>query len=87
MRESLNKIVESERLVEQLGKELRYTREIVVGELAGWTEWRAKVGRQAVRGFVAAMVVRERERGKGLERCLRTLREANQVGVASSESG
>jgi Vacuolar sorting protein 9 (VPS9) domain/Ankyrin repeats (many copies)/PX domain len=90
MRELVNKIVESERLVEQLGKELRYTREIVVGELAGWTEWREKVGRQAIRGFVAAMVVREREGGKGLERCLRSLREANQVGgmiVASSESG
>ena len=31
--------------VERLGKELRYVQEVVVGELAGWNDWRGKLGR------------------------------------------
>jgi len=78
LKETERKIAEGENQVLELGKELRYAHEVVVGELAGWTAWREKVGKQAIRGFVRGMIVRERERYKGLGRCLRALREANE---------
>lgn len=70
------KIVDGEKEVERLGKELRWTQGVVAGELAGWTAWREKVGAEAITTFVKGMVIKERERGKALERCLRALREA-----------
>jgi ankyrin repeat protein len=73
--ELLKKIEKGETVIERLGKELWYTLQVVAGELAGWQAWKVEVGRTAVRSFVKEMVVRERERGKGLERCLRRLRE------------
>lgn len=76
MRETEDKIAQDEKDVERMSRELRWTTEVVVGELAGWTAWREKVGREAVKRFVRGMVVKEKERGKGLERCLRALREA-----------
>ena len=77
LRETERKIAEGEREVVRLGQELRYTQEVVVGELAGWTEWREKMGKESVRAFVKGMVVKERERGRGLVRCLRALREGS----------
>lgn len=76
MKDTESKIAQSERDVERMSRELRWTTEVVVGELAGWTAWREDVGRETVKRFVRGMVVREKERGKGLERCLRALREA-----------
>ena len=73
MRETENKILKGEESIERLGRELAYTREVVVGELAGWTEWRERVGREMVGAFVRGVVVRERERLRGLERCLAAL--------------
>jgi ankyrin repeat protein len=64
--------------IERLGKEVAYSREVVAGELAGWTAWRVGVGRASVRRLVGEMVVRERERGRGLERALRALREGKE---------
>jgi Vacuolar sorting protein 9 (VPS9) domain/Ankyrin repeats (many copies) len=76
MKESEAKIAQGERDVERMSRELRWTTEVVVGDLAGWTAWREKVGREAVKRLVRGMVVKEKERGKGLERCLRALKEA-----------
>jgi Vacuolar sorting protein 9 (VPS9) domain/Ankyrin repeats (many copies) len=76
IKDTESKISQGEREVEKMSRELRWTTEVVVGELAGWTAWREDVGREAVKRFVRGMVVREKERGKGLERCLRALREA-----------
>ena len=75
MRDAEKRILESDILIESLGKELRYTQEVVVGELAGWTEWRGQAGREGVKDFVKKTVVRERERFNGLKRMLRQLRE------------
>jgi hypothetical protein len=77
MKDSERKIAEGEQEIVQMGKELRYSQEVVLGELAGWTDWREKVGKEAVRAFVRGMVVKEKERYKGLQRCLRKLKEAN----------
>lgn len=54
-----------------MGRELRYTQQVVAGELAGWQEWRAKTLRRAVRDLVEGMVVVERERLKGMMRAMR----------------
>ncbi|PWY83215.1 VPS9 domain protein [Aspergillus sclerotioniger CBS 115572] len=69
------KIQESETQIARLSREITWNKDVVVGELAGWTTWREKVGRDAIRSFVRATLVRERERGKRLERCLRGVRE------------
>ena len=57
-----------------LGRELRYSQEIVVGELAGWNDWREDWGREEMRRLARAVVVRERERLKGMQRVLRVLK-------------
>ena len=77
MKDSERKIAEGERKIAQLGKELRYSQEVVLGESAGWTEWREKFGKEAVRTFVRGMLVKEKERYKGLQRCFRKLKEVD----------
>ncbi|EAW07847.1 putative VPS9 domain protein [Aspergillus clavatus NRRL 1] len=71
------KIQESEAQIGRLSREIAWNKDVVVGELAGWTSWRERVGRDAIRTFVRTTLVRERERGKRLERCLNRLRELN----------
>jgi ankyrin repeat protein len=78
IKESERKIADGEQEIVMLGKELRYMQEVVLSDLAGWTEWREKVGKEAVRMFVKGMVVKEKERYKGLQRCLRKLNEAKE---------
>jgi len=73
-REKEEKVRKGEEEREELGKELRYTQQIVASELAGWQEWRAREARRAVRDLVRGMVVRERARLEGMERALRRLR-------------
>ncbi|RLL94078.1 hypothetical protein CFD26_101225 [Aspergillus turcosus] len=71
------KIQESEVHIGRLSREISWNKDVVVGELAGWTSWREKVGREAIRAFVRSTLVRERERGKRLERCLNRIHEMN----------
>ncbi|KAK2795351.1 hypothetical protein FQN50_009742 [Emmonsiellopsis sp. PD_5] len=75
MRDLEQKITDTTAEVEQLEKEISWNKDVVVGELAGWTAWREKVGRQAIKAFVKTTLVREKERGRRLERCLRSVRE------------
>lgn len=75
MKDTESQIAQGEKDTQKKSRELRWTTEVVVGELAGWTAWREQVGREAVKRLVQGMVVKEKERGKGLERCLRALRE------------
>jgi small subunit ribosomal protein S11 len=71
------KIRDGESESNSLAKEVSWNKDVVVGELAGWTSWREKVGRDAIRAFVKDTLVREKERGKRLERCLRSVRDMN----------
>jgi len=75
MRDLENKINEYEAQTAQLSREITWNKDVVVSELAGWTSWRDKVGRDAIKAFARDMLVRERERGKRIERCLRSVRE------------
>lgn len=75
VRDLEQKIHDGEVQASRLAREVSWNKDVVVGELAGWTTWREKVGRDAIRAFVKDTIVREKERGKRLERCLRTVRE------------
>ncbi|OOQ85283.1 VPS9 domain protein [Penicillium brasilianum] len=75
VRDLEQKIRDGELQSSRLAKEVTWNKDVVVGELAGWTTWREKVGRDAIRAFVKDTLVRERERGKKIERCLRSIRE------------
>jgi hypothetical protein len=76
-REKEEKVRKGEEEREELGKELRYTQQVVASELAGWQEWRAREARKAVRDLARGMVVRERTRLEGIQRALRRLRVEN----------
>jgi small subunit ribosomal protein S11 len=76
VRDLQQKIRDGEIQASRLAREITWNKDVVVGELAGWTTWREKVGRDAIRAFVKNTLVREKERGKRLERCLRSVREA-----------
>ncbi|KAJ5118158.1 uncharacterized protein N7515_010381 [Penicillium bovifimosum] len=75
VRDLEQKIRDGESESARLAKEISWNKDVVVGELAGWTSWREKVGRDAIRAFVKDTLVREKERGKRLERCLRSVRD------------
>lgn len=75
VRDLEQKIRDGEAQASRLAREVSWNKDVVVGELAGWTTWREKVGRDAIRTFVKDTLVREKERGKRLERCLRSVRE------------
>lgn len=77
IRDLEQKIQDGESESTRLAKEVSWNKDVVVGDLAGWTSWREKVGRDAIRAFVKDTLVREKERGKRLERCLRSLRDMN----------
>lgn len=63
--------------VEEIGRELRYTQQVVAGELAGWQEMHEKMARRAIREYARGMVVQERCRLEGLRRAIRRLKEVN----------
>ncbi|KAK6840606.1 hypothetical protein PG995_016360 [Apiospora arundinis] len=63
--------------VEEIGRELRYTQQVVAGELAGWQEMHEKMARRAIREYARGMVVQERCRLEGLRRAIRRLKEVD----------
>ncbi|CAG8237252.1 unnamed protein product [Penicillium salamii] len=77
VRDLEQKIRDGEAESARLAKEVTWNKDVVVSDLAGWTSWREKVGRDAIRAFVKDTLVREKERGKRLERCLRSVRDMN----------
>ncbi|KAE8353826.1 hypothetical protein BDV28DRAFT_99036 [Aspergillus coremiiformis] len=81
VRDLEQKIQDSASQIAHLSREITWNKDVVVSELAGWTTWREKVGRDAIRAFVKATLVREKERGKRLERCLRSVRHADDHAV------
>ncbi|RVX71619.1 hypothetical protein B0A52_03803 [Exophiala mesophila] len=74
IKDSEKKIIQGQMDVERLGRELRYTQEVVVGELAGWTSWREEWMKDEIKRLGRNMVIKEKERLKSMQRALRTLR-------------
>lgn len=52
--------------------ELRYTQQVVAGELAGWQDLHAKMGKRAIRTLAERMIIREKDRLEGMRRAMRT---------------
>ena len=67
-------VEKEEREKEGLERELRYSQQVVAGELAGWQEWKVKREREVVRELARGMVVLEKQRLDGMRRALRALR-------------
>jgi hypothetical protein len=76
-----------------LGRELRYTQQVVAAELAGWQDLHGKMGRRAIRDLARAVLTRERAALEGMKRAMRKLAvplatpEARAHAEAGSESG
>lgn len=51
--------------------ELRYTQQVVAGELAGWQDLHAKMGKRAIRTLAERMVIREKDRLEVMRRAMR----------------
>ncbi|OQU96804.1 Ankyrin repeat-containing protein [Cladophialophora immunda] len=74
VKDTEKKILERGLEIDKLGRELRYSQEVVVGELAGWTTWRQEWGRAEMKRLARGIVVREQERLRGMQRILRALK-------------
>jgi hypothetical protein len=69
-----------------LGKELRYTQQVVAAELAGWQDLHEKMGRRAIKDLARSMLTQEKVRLEGLKRALRKLQTAPPIIPADLEN-
>jgi hypothetical protein len=72
-RDAAEKMDKSLNELDGLGRELRYTQQVVAGELAAWQEQRVAMGRKACRELALKVVVTERARLESMKRALRGL--------------
>lgn len=91
-RDALEKMDKSKSDLADLGRELRYTQQVVASELASWQESRVEMGRKALRELARRMVVTERARLESMKRAVRELgigdgkKKVNSVNGAATES-
>jgi hypothetical protein len=67
---------------EELGRELRYTQQVVAGELAGWQDLHEKMGRRAIRDLAKGILIREKTTLEGMRRAIRRLKKGEVVPVS-----
>ncbi|KAH6615257.1 hypothetical protein C7974DRAFT_61789 [Boeremia exigua] len=72
-RDAQEKMDKSKAEFADLGRELRYTQQVVASELASWQESRVEMGRKALRDLARRMVVTERARLESMRRAVRDL--------------
>ncbi|KAG0649538.1 non sense mediated decay [Hyphodiscus hymeniophilus] len=72
--EKEGKVRKAKEETEELGKELRYTQQVVAGELAGWQDLHEKMGRRAIRDLAKGMLIREKTTLEGMLRAMRRLK-------------
>ncbi|KAF2032005.1 hypothetical protein EK21DRAFT_61961 [Setomelanomma holmii] len=72
-RDAQEKMDKSKLELADLGRELRYTQQVVASELASWQENRVEMGRKALRDLARRMVVTEKARLEGMRRAIRGL--------------
>jgi ankyrin repeat protein len=80
-RDAQEKMDKSKIELEDLGRELRYTQQVVAQELASWQENRVETGRNALRELARRMCVVERARLESMKRAVRELG----IGVPKTE--
>jgi hypothetical protein len=72
--EKEDKVRRTKEEAEGLGKELRYTQQVVAAELAGWQDLHEKMGRKAIRDLAKGMLIKERAALEGMRRAIRKLK-------------
>jgi hypothetical protein len=72
--EKEDKVRKTREEVGELGRELRYTQEVVSAELAGWQDMHEKMGRKAIKELAKSMLIKERTALEGMKRALRKLK-------------
>lgn len=72
-RDAQEKMDKSKIELEDLGRELRYTQQVVASELASWQENRVEMGRKCLKELAKKMVVVERARLESMRRAVREL--------------
>lgn len=72
-RDAQEKMDKSKVELEDLGRELRYTQQVVAQELASWQENRVETGKMALKDLARKMCVVERARLESMKRAVREL--------------
>jgi ankyrin repeat protein len=72
-RDAQEKMDKSKIELEDLGRELRYTQQVVAQELASWQENRVETGKSALKELARRMCVTERARLESMKRAVRGL--------------
>jgi hypothetical protein len=72
-RDAQDKMDKSKLELADFGRELRYTQQVVAGELASWQENRVEMGRKALKDLAKKMVVVEKARLESMKRAVRAL--------------
>lgn len=72
--EKEDKVRRTKEECDELGRELRYTQQVVAGELAGWQDLHEKMGRKAIRDLARGCLIMERTRLEGMRRAMRKLK-------------
>ncbi|KAH9865566.1 hypothetical protein J1614_009151 [Plenodomus biglobosus] len=72
-RDAQDKMDKSRAELENLGRELRYSQQVVAAEAASWQEGRVEMGRRSVKELARRMVVVERARLESMRRAVRGL--------------
>ncbi|KAH8727608.1 hypothetical protein GQ44DRAFT_757983 [Phaeosphaeriaceae sp. PMI808] len=70
-RDAQDKMDRSKLELADLGRELRYTQQVVASELASWQENRVEMGRRALKDLARKMVVMEKARLESMQRAIR----------------
>lgn len=73
--EAQERVNKSKEELRGMSCELRYTQQTVAGELAGWQDLHAKLGRRAIKGLAERMLVREKARLEGMKRAMGELQQ------------
>jgi hypothetical protein len=72
--EKEDKVRRTREEADELGRELRYTQQVVAGELAGWQDLHEKMGRKAIRDLARRMLIKEQTTLEGMMRAMRKLK-------------
>jgi hypothetical protein len=72
--EKEDKVRRTREEVGEVGRELRYTQQVVAAELAGWQELHENMGRKAIRELAKGMLIKERTTLEGMKRAMRKLK-------------
>ena len=72
--EKEDKVRKAKEETEVLGRELRYTQQVVASELAGWQDLHEKMGRRAIKDLGKGMLIREKTTLEGMRRAIQRLK-------------